>query len=45
MPNEQDLAEYCRSNKIISAVVACGTFDKETAEKVSSVAEVLRNAS
>lgn len=45
VPNEQDLAEYCRSNKIISAVVACGTFDKETAEKVSSVAEVLRNAS
>lgn len=44
-PNEQDLAEYCRSNKIICAVVACGTFDKETAEKVSSVAEVLRNAS
>lgn len=43
-PNEQDLAEYCRSNKIICAVVACGTFDKETVEKVSSVVEVLRNA-
>lgn len=45
VPNEQDLAEYCRSNKIICAVVACGTFDKETAEKVSSIAEVLKNAS
>lgn len=44
-PDEQDLAEYCRSNKIICAVVACGTFDKGTAEKVSSVAEVLQNAS
>lgn len=44
-PNEQDLAKYCRSNKIICAVVACGTFDKGTAEKVSSVAKVLQNAS
>lgn len=45
VPIEQDLAEYCRSNKIISAVVACRVFDKDTAEKVSSVVEVLRNAS
>ena len=43
-PSMQDLTKYCRSNKIISAMVACGTFDEKTAKKVSSIAEVLRNA-
>lgn len=45
-PNEDELAEFCRrkKNKIFCAVVACELLDKASAQQVSSVIEVLRNA-
>lgn len=45
-PNEDELAEFCRrkKNKILSAVVACKLLDEASAQRVSSVIEVLRNA-
>lgn len=45
-PNEDELAEFCRrkKNKIFSAVVACKLLDEASAQRVSSVIEVLRNA-
>ncbi len=45
-PNKDELAEFCRrkKNKIFSAVVACKLLDGASAQRVSSVIEVLRNA-
>lgn len=45
-PNETELAVFCRrkKNKIACAVVACGLLRNASAQKVSSVVEVLQNA-
>lgn len=45
-PSEDELAEFCRckKNKISCAVVACKLLDKVSAQRVSSVIEVLQNA-
>ena len=45
-PDEDELAEFCRrkKNKIFCAVVACKLLDEDSAQRVSSVIEVLQNA-
>lgn len=45
-PGEIELADFCRrkKNKIACAVVACGLLKNASAQKVSSVVEVLQNA-
>ena len=45
IPDEDQLASFCRHkrNKIACAVIASETLTKDSAEKVSSVIEVLQN--
>ena len=45
IPNEHELAAFCRKkkNKVASAVVACNTLNSSSAQKVSSIVEVLQN--
>lgn len=44
-PNRSQLADFCRNkkNKIDCAVVACDSLDAYTAQRVSSIVEVLQN--